>query len=83
VRGAVIETVALHASRSIEYTLHAIGDVLLASYPEISVVALTMRGRPYRPVDLFHAHVENPDELFVSLDEPVGLVELTLERDDG
>ncbi len=83
VRTAVTETFALHASRSVQHTLYAIGDVLLASYPEISVVSLTMRERPYRPVDLFHANVENPDELFVAVEEPIGVVEVSLERDPG
>jgi urate oxidase len=82
VRGSVLETVALHASRSVQFTLYAIGDVLLASYPEISMVSLSMHERPYRPVDLFHANVENPDELFVSLEEPVSIVDVTLERED-
>jgi urate oxidase len=82
VRGVVVETMALHASRSVQYTLYAIGDVLLASYPEISVVSLAMHERPYRPVDLFHANVENPDELFVAVEESVGVVEVTLERED-
>ena len=81
VRAAVLETLALHASRSVQYTLHSLGDVLLASFPEISVVTLSMHERPYRPVDLFHANVENPDDLFVAREEPVSLVEVTLERE--
>lgn len=81
VRAAVLDTLALHASRSVQYSLYAIGDVLLASYPEISVVSLAMHERPYRAADLFHAHVENPNELFVAIEEPVGIVEVTLERD--
>jgi urate oxidase len=81
VRGAVVETMALHASRSVQYTLYAIGDVLLATYPEISEVSLAMHERPYRPVDLFHANIENPDELFVAVEEPVGVVEVTLDRE--
>ncbi len=81
VRTAVLETIALHASRSVQYTLHSLGDVLLASFPEISVVTLSMHERPYRPVDLFHANVENPDDLFVAREEPVSLVEVTLERE--
>jgi urate oxidase len=83
VRSVVVETMALHASRSVQYTLYALGDVLLASYPEISVVSLAMHERPYRPVDLFHANVENPDELFVAVEDPVGVVEVTLEREEG
>ena len=82
VRGVVLETLALHASRSMQYTLHAIGDVLLASYPEISVVSLAMGERPYRPADLFRSNVENPDDLFVAVEEPVGVVEVTLEREE-
>ncbi len=82
IRAVVMETMALHASRSVEYSLHAIGDVLLASYPELSVVSLAMHERPYRPADLFHANVENPDVLFVALEEPLGVVEVTLERDE-
>jgi urate oxidase len=81
VRAAVLETTALHASRSIQYTLYAIGDVLLASFPEISVVTLAMHERPYRVADLFHALVENPNELFTATEEPVGIVEVTLERE--
>jgi urate oxidase len=81
IRSAVLETMAMHASRSVQYTLYAVGDVLLASYPEISLVSLAMHERPYRPVDLFHAHLENPNELFVTAEEPVGIVEVTLERD--
>ena len=81
VRSAVLETMALHASRTIQHTLYAIGDVLLASYPEIAVVTLAMHERPYRVADLFHANVENPSELFVTVEEPVGIVEVTLERD--
>jgi urate oxidase len=80
-RSAVLETMAVHASRSVQYTLYAIGDVLLASYPEISVVTLAMHERPYRAADLFHAHVENANELFVAIEEPIGIVEVTLERD--
>jgi urate oxidase len=61
--------------------LYAIGDVLLASFPEISVVTLTMHELPYRVADLFHALVENPNELFTAIEEPVGIVEVTLERE--
>jgi urate oxidase len=81
VRTAVLEAIAMHASRSIEYTLYAMGEVLLASFPEISVATLVMHERPYRIADLFHAHVENPSELFTAIEEPVGIVEVTIERD--
>jgi urate oxidase len=77
VRGAIIETFAWHATRSVQHTLYAMAEVILATYQEISVVALTLQERPYRPVDLLE--MEHND-LFVARDEPVGIVEVTVER---
>ncbi len=81
VRSAIVETFGCHASRSIQHTLYAIADVVLSSYEEISDISLTLQELPYRPVDLFRAGVENPDELFVAVEEPVGVVEITVDRD--
>jgi urate oxidase len=81
VRAAIAETFAVHATRSVQHTLYAIADVVLATYEEILDVTLSMRERPYRPADLFSAQVENPDELFVAAEEPLGVVEVTVERD--
>jgi urate oxidase len=81
VRAAIIETFAWHASRSVQHTLYGIADVVLATYQEISEITLALRERPYRPADLYTAGVENPDDLFVALEEPLGIVEVTVERD--
>ena len=80
VRAVIVETFAAHARLSVEHTLHAIAEVALASYPEIVDITLTMQERPYRPADLFSAGVENPDDLFLVIEEPLGNVEVTLER---
>jgi urate oxidase len=80
VRAAIVETFAAHASRSVQYTLYAIADVVLSSVPEISQITLSLHERPYRPADLFSAGIENPDDLFVALEEPIGEVEVTVER---
>jgi urate oxidase len=81
VRSAIVETFGCHASQSVQHTLYAIADVVLSSYEEISDVSLTMEELPYRPADMFREGVENPDELFVAVEEPVGVVEVTVERD--
>jgi urate oxidase len=80
VRSAIVETFAAHASRSVEYTLHAIADVALSSYREIADITLSLRECPYPPADLFGAGLDNPDVLFVAADEPVGIVEVTVRR---
>ena len=81
VRAAIVETFAWHPSRSVHHTLYAIADVVLAAYQEIADITLAFHERPYRPADLFSAGMENPDDLFVAVDEPLGVVEVTVERD--
>jgi urate oxidase len=81
IRTAVIETFGCHGRRSVQHTLYSIADVVLASYQEIAEITLSVQERPYRPADLFGAGMENPDDLFVSIDEPLGVVEVTIERD--
>lgn len=80
IRAAIVETFGCHASRSVQHTLYAIADVVLSSYDEISDITLSLQERPYRPVDLFREGVENPDDLFVAVEEPVGVIEVTVER---
>lgn len=81
VRAAIIETFAWHARRSVQHMLYAMADVVLATYQEIAEITLALHERPYRPADLFSAGIENPDDLFIAVEEPLGVVEVTVERD--
>jgi urate oxidase len=83
VRAAVVETFAWHASRSVQHTLYGIADVVLATYQEIADVTLALHERPYRPADIFSAGIDNPDDLFVALEEPLGVVEVSVEREEN
>src|SRR5688572_9472220 len=83
VRAAIAETFAVHAAHSVQHTLYAIADVVLATYEEILDITLSMHERPYRPADFFSAQLENPDELFLAAEEPLGVVEVTVERDSS
>lgn len=76
----IVETFAAHARHSVRHTLAAIAEVALASFPEILDITLSMHEWLYRPADLFSAGVENPDDVFLVLDEPLGMVEITVER---
>jgi len=79
VRQAIVESFAWHKGPTIRATLEAIAEVVLASYHEISQVTLSLEERPYRPVDLLELSVDG-DALFVAHDEPVGTVEITVDR---
>jgi len=78
VRAALLETVAWHASRSIQHALFAAADVILSNYDEIADVTLSFHEFPYRPSDVLS---DARDDVFVALDEPLGVVEVTVERD--
>ncbi len=79
VRAAIVETFAWHRGRTVQETLYAIADVVLASYLEISEVTLSLQERPYRPVDLLELALDG-EALFIAHDEPVGVVEITVGR---
>jgi urate oxidase len=83
VRAAILDTAAWHASQSVQHALYATADVILSTYEEIADVTLAFHERPYRPADPFAAEdasAASPDDLFVAIDEPVGIVEVTVER---
>jgi urate oxidase len=80
VRSSIAETFARNAERSIQYTLYAMADVVLANYADILDITLAMHERPYRAADLFRAQVENVDDVFVAADERLEVVEVTVER---
>jgi urate oxidase len=84
IRSAIVETFGCHASRSVHHTLYAIAEVVLSSYEELTDITMRLQERPYRPADPFSLDVEpsdRPEDLFVAVEEPVGLVEVTVERD--
>jgi urate oxidase len=80
VRAALVDTFSWHESRSVEHALYTMADVVLATYEETSDVTLSFHERPYRPADLFTAGLDNPEDLFVAIEEPIGVVEVRVER---
>ena len=79
VRQAIVETFAWHKGPSVQATLTALADVLFGSFGEISQVTLSVQERPYRPVGLLELSIDG-DALFVAHDEPVGVIEITVDR---
>jgi urate oxidase len=79
IRQAIVEAFAWQKETAVHDILRSMADLILASYQEIAQVSLTLRERPYRPVDLLELALET-DALFVAHDEPVGVVEISVER---
>jgi urate oxidase len=80
VRRILLETFAEHDSKSVQHTLHEMGQAVLESVDNVSAIRLVMPNKHHLPVDLTRLGLENRNEIFVPTDEPYGLIEATLVR---
>jgi len=79
-RRLLLESFAEHESRSVQHTLHAMGESVLESIPEIDEIRLRMPNKHHWRVDLEPFGLDNPNLVFVAVAEPFGLIEGTLRR---
>jgi urate oxidase len=80
IRASLVETFAVHQSKSVQHTLYAMGEAALAACADITDITLTMPNRHHLLVDLKPFGLDNPNEIFVATDQPFGLIEATLKR---
>jgi urate oxidase len=80
IRTTILDTFATHDSRSVQHTLHAIGQQVLATFPEVAEIQLTMPNKHALLVDLSRFGLDNPNEVFLPTDEPSGYIEAKLVR---
>jgi len=78
--GALLKEFAAHDSMSVQHTLFDMGNAALAAAPEITRITLAMPNLHHLPVDLSHFGQDNPNHIFVPIDEPHGFIEATIER---
>lgn len=80
VRETILEIFACHESLGVQHTLYAMGEAILDRVDAIDSIHISMPNRHCLPVDLGPFGMENPNEVFVPIDEPHGLIEATLKR---
>jgi len=80
VRESLLSVFANHVSKSVQHTLYAMGEEALKQVPEIEDIELTMPNKHCLLVDLSKFGQENPNEIFVPIDEPHGYIEARLCR---
>ena len=80
VRETLLRVFAGHASKSVQHTLYAMGEAALERIPEIDDIELTMPNIHCLPVDLSRFGQDNPNEIFVPIDEPHGYIEARIRR---
>jgi urate oxidase len=80
IRAALIDSFAVHDSKSVQHTLYAMGDAVLAEVPQVDDIDLTMPNIHCLLADLSRFGQDNPNEIFVPTDEPHGFIEARLHR---
>jgi urate oxidase len=76
----LLKVFAEHDSLSVQHTLFDIGKAMLQSVPEMARVKLTMPNLHCNLVDLSRFGQDNPNQIFVPIDEPHGYIEAVIER---
>jgi urate oxidase len=71
-RATLIDSFALHDSKSVQHTLYAMAEAALAAVPEIVDIELGMPNKHCLLVDLSPFGQTNPNEIFVPTEEPYG-----------
>ncbi len=80
-RCALLEAFARHDSASVQQTIYAIGETLLARVPQITSIDITMPNQHRLLVNLGPFGMDNPNEIFVATSEPYGLIKGTVVRE--
>ncbi|MGE3286050.1 MAG: factor-independent urate hydroxylase [Pseudonocardia sp.] len=83
VRRILLERFARTHSLSLQQTLYAMGEGVLAARPEIAEIRLSMPNRHHFLVDMSSWGLENPHEVWYAADRPYGLIEASVIRDDA
>jgi urate oxidase len=77
---ALLKTFAAHNSMSVQHTLFDMGKAALDAAPEIARIHLSMPNLHHLLADLKPFGQDNPNHIFVPIDEPHGTIEATVER---
>jgi urate oxidase len=79
-RQTLLEAFATHDSRSVQHTLYAMGEALLAACTDVREVSMRMPNKHHIAVDLAPFGIENDRAVFVATDRPFGVIEGTVTR---
>lgn len=80
IREILLATFAVHESKSVQHTLYAMGKAVLEEIPQLEDIELTMPNKHCLLVDLSRFGQDNPNEIFVPVDEPHGNIQARLRR---
>jgi urate oxidase len=77
---AMLKKFAGHDSKSVQHTLFDMGKAALDAAPQIARITLAMPNLHHLLADLSPFGQDNPNHIFIPIDEPHGSIEATIER---
>ena len=80
IREILLSTFAGHTSKSVQHTLYAMGEAVLVNVAEVKQIELTLPNKHYLLANLERFGQNNPNEIFVPIDEPHGYIEARIRR---
>lgn len=80
VRDTLMQKFATHQSLSVQQTLFAMAEAVLAGCPAVQEIHLTLPNKHCLLVDLGRFGIENPNQIFMPIDEPSGYIEARVMR---
>ena len=82
IRDTLLGVFAGHKSESVQHTLYAMAEGVLQQVADVEEIELRMPNLHCLPVDLSRFGQDNPNEIFVPIDEPHGYIEARVTRKD-
>jgi urate oxidase len=83
IRQVMLETFATTYSRALQESLYAMGSAVLEAHPEVAEIKFSAPNKHHFLVDLSPFGLENPGEVFIAADRPYGLIEASVQRENG
>jgi urate oxidase len=80
VRSVLLDCFAQHGSLSVQHTLFAMGKAVLDQLDLVAGIHLVMPNQHCLLVDLSRFGLDNPNQIFVPVDEPSGYIEARISR---
>ena len=77
---SLLEIFAEHESHSLQHTLYAMGEGILANFENISEIHLSLPSKQFHLADLAPLGMDNPGTVFLPTNEPSTVIEATLKK---
>jgi urate oxidase len=81
IRLNLLHTFATHNSLSVQHTLYAMGENVLAAFGDVQEVTLKMPNKHHILFNLEQFGIDNRNEIFIATDEPYGYITGTVTRE--